>query len=515
MPRPLNFHKGFGETLPLLSRPKDESLGEADNHDLLDDGDGQRHLGLFSTSMLLTNRMVGATIFLVPASIAQDVGSVGAALSLWLVGVLLAFCGLLVWLELGCLRPRSGGEMSYLQAAYPRPYLLTTTIFASYVVFGFIGLLSPVVAENFLLAIDLTPGEWSTRFLSVGVMGLVAAIHITSRVWSVRIMNTLGMVKIVGLVVIISLGIAALFGQVSEVPDPLANFRHPFAGSSSNFSDYVVAVFKILVAFQGWNNASYVLDEIKQPRSTLKQAGVLGVGCVGILYFFTNIAYFVVASPEEISRSGVQLVALTFGKTFGSGAVRLAAALIALSTCGCLMAVSFTASRLVQILVKEGILPLSSSFGAGPKSDISSRTFMVVFGSSVVAILFIPFGDAYDIFTSVSQYYAAIISFPVVGSLFILRRQIQPTNNNIRIGSVIPLLFLAGQTCLLLAPFMFPQAEGGNVSSAWLALVMVVCSLVVGGEYWCIWLAYQQGKCDFNWDQVLGACEWHPGYVVA
>lgn len=55
-------------------------------------------------------RIIGTGIFSTPSSITEGVGSVGAALMLWVLGLALSFAGLLVWLEFGCMFPRSGGE---------------------------------------------------------------------------------------------------------------------------------------------------------------------------------------------------------------------------------------------------------------------------------------------------------------------------------------------------------------------------------------------------------------------
>ena len=74
--------------------------------------------------------MIGTGVFSVPSSIITGVGSVGAALLLWVLGIVISFCGLFVWLEFGSLFPRSGGEKVYLEVAYPRPRLLATTLFA-------------------------------------------------------------------------------------------------------------------------------------------------------------------------------------------------------------------------------------------------------------------------------------------------------------------------------------------------------------------------------------------------
>ncbi len=53
---------------------------------------------------------------------------------LWLFGLVLSFCGLLVWLELGTMIPRSGGEKVYLEAMYPRPKNLATVIYATNII---------------------------------------------------------------------------------------------------------------------------------------------------------------------------------------------------------------------------------------------------------------------------------------------------------------------------------------------------------------------------------------------
>lgn len=58
----------------------------------------------------------------------------------WLFGLALAFSGLLIWLELGCMIPRSGGEKVYLEAAYKKPKLLATVVFAvQAILLGFTG----------------------------------------------------------------------------------------------------------------------------------------------------------------------------------------------------------------------------------------------------------------------------------------------------------------------------------------------------------------------------------------
>ncbi len=83
------------------------------------------------TPNVSVGRIIGTGVFSTPSSILGSVGSVGASLMLWVLGFVLSFCGLFIWLELGTMFPRSGGEKVYLEAVYQRPKHLATFVFAA------------------------------------------------------------------------------------------------------------------------------------------------------------------------------------------------------------------------------------------------------------------------------------------------------------------------------------------------------------------------------------------------
>ena len=91
----------------------------------------RRQIGTVSAAFLIFNRIIGTGIFSTPSSILGSVGSVGASLMLWVLGFVLSFCGLFIWLEFGTMFPRSGGEKVYLEAVYRKPKYLVTVIFAA------------------------------------------------------------------------------------------------------------------------------------------------------------------------------------------------------------------------------------------------------------------------------------------------------------------------------------------------------------------------------------------------
>jgi len=89
-----------------------------------------RYLGVTSCTLLIVGRIIGTGIFSTPSSILSSVGSVGASLMLWVLGFLLSFCGLFIWLEFGTMFPRSGGEKVYLEVVYRKPKYLATVVFS-------------------------------------------------------------------------------------------------------------------------------------------------------------------------------------------------------------------------------------------------------------------------------------------------------------------------------------------------------------------------------------------------
>jgi hypothetical protein len=69
-----------------------------------------RNLGWSSAYILIMSRVIGSGIFATPGAIVQSVGSIGITLLLWVAGALIAWLGLAISLEYGCMLPRSGGE---------------------------------------------------------------------------------------------------------------------------------------------------------------------------------------------------------------------------------------------------------------------------------------------------------------------------------------------------------------------------------------------------------------------
>ncbi|MCJ1370174.1 hypothetical protein MMC20_001386 [Loxospora ochrophaea] len=450
-----------------------------------------RHLGLYSTTFLIIGRIIGTGIFSTPSSITSSVGSVGAALMLWVLGFALSICGLCVWLEFGCMLPRSGGEKVYLEAVYKRPRYLATIVFSTQaIVLGFTASGCTVFASNVLVAANHEVTEWAEKGIAIAVIFFVTLVHIFIPHWGVRLMNVLGTLKIVILLFIVVTGWVVLSGRVSRIPDPHANFRasSSFAGSSHSGYEYATALFKVLNTYTGWTNASYVLNEVKRPVRTLKIAGPLGLGVCGVLYMLANVAYYSAATPKELESTGITVAAFFFGQVFGRAAERAVAALVCLSAIGNVLTVTFSQSRVNQELAKEGVIPFPRFWASTWPFGSPSSGLLLHFIPSFIIIVAVPFGDAYNFILDVEGYPGSIIALLVVVGLFILRWKAPDVPRPFKAWWPLCVFFLAAQVFLLVAPFLRPPGGKGDTSLPyWLYPVVGIVVYVVAVVYWFCW----------------------------
>lgn len=219
--------------------------------------DDSQKIGICGAVFLILNKMIGTGIFSTPASIFVATGSVGVSLMLWVIGGLITFCGVSVFLEFGLAIPKSGGEKNYLERVYRRPYLLATCVLLSQMVLlGFSSGNSLAFGRYVLRASGSTIGDgWEARGIAIGLITFSVLLHSTLPKWGIRLFNVLGLFKVVLLLFIICSGFAALAGHRRvENPRKFANAfaleRGPNYGGGGVY-EYATAILNIVYSFKG------------------------------------------------------------------------------------------------------------------------------------------------------------------------------------------------------------------------------------------------------------------------
>lgn len=234
-----------------------------------------------SAYILVISRVIGSGIFATPGVIVKSVGSVGLSLSLWLVGALIAACGLAVGLEYGCMLPRSGGDKVYLEFVYRKPRFLASTLVATQaVLLGFTASNCIVFAQYTLYAFNIGPSDGLQKSLAVLLLTLITLVHGCCPRAGIKIQDFLGWIKVILVIFMILSGLLVVVFQ----PHGIVGTGHHFPtgadlwkGTDWSLGTMSTSLFKVFYSFAGLNNVNNVMNEVRDPVRTLKSVSIVAL----------------------------------------------------------------------------------------------------------------------------------------------------------------------------------------------------------------------------------------------
>ncbi|XP_038046051.1 Y+L amino acid transporter 2-like isoform X2 [Patiria miniata] len=311
------------------------------------------HLSLFSAAAINVGSVVGSGLFISPKGVVAGCGSVGLSMVMWLVCGLISLLGAQCFAEIGAMLPQSGGTFSYLHVmfgdlvaflymwgkvvlALPASCALIALLFAEYS-------LQPFFDVNPLCSLP-KEAVWCLAIFSLCV---ATAVNFHSARLATRVNNVLAICKVASLLIITIAGFVALFQGKTD------NFQDAFRGST--YDSLGGALYNGLYSYAGWYAIGLVGGEIKKPEKNLPRAVYLSVLLIIAIVIPTNIAYFVVLSPEEMMQADA--VAMTFGSKALGKASFLMPVSVALATLGSLNSSLFSYARLYQAAAAKNHLP--------------------------------------------------------------------------------------------------------------------------------------------------------------
>ena len=133
------------------------------------------------------------------------------------------------------------------------------------------------------------------------------------------------------------------------------HFSMPAARTSTTpiFFQFFVSLFFIYVAYSGWNAATYVAEELKQPARTLPLSLAWGTALVAALFIGLNVL-FIYAVPLEKMKGEVAVGALAATYLFGPAVAGAFSAAMALSLLATVNAMVTIGPRVYYAMAKNG-----------------------------------------------------------------------------------------------------------------------------------------------------------------
>lgn len=248
--------------------------------------------GTYTAISVVVANMIGTGVFTSLGFQIADIKSVFVLLMLWVVGGVTALCGALTYAELGAALPRSGGEYNFLSRIYhPGAGFISGFVSASIGFAAPIALAALTFGSYLASAVPVLPPVW----LATGLILVLTAVHARTHASSGLLQRSFTTLK-VALILLFCLAALAL------VDAPQFTSLVPATGELSGMVSRAFAVSLIYVsyAYTGWNAATYITSELKDPQRTLPRVLAAGTGIVMVAYVALNFAFLYAAPMAEL-----------------------------------------------------------------------------------------------------------------------------------------------------------------------------------------------------------------------
>lgn len=311
----------------------------------------KRSLSLYGLTMIAIGCTIGSGIFRTPGHVALHVHAPDYVIWLWMLGGVVALAGALTFAEMGGMFPGAGGLYVYLREAYGD---LVGFLYGWFILFcstaGAIAALALVCAEH-LCYLYAPNGDTSWELpLAAGIIVVLTIVNLFGVGIGEWIANLFGGAKLIGLVMIIGAGMFFANPQVEA-----ANAASTFVNTQPEnlMSALALGFIGVLWSYGGWQHASYMAGETKNPQRTVPRAMILGAIVITLVYVLANVAYMRLLPLEQIAHSKtVAADAMNHVTPLGG---TLMALLIALSTFGSIGIYSVTSPRMYYAMAKDGV----------------------------------------------------------------------------------------------------------------------------------------------------------------
>lgn len=304
-----------------------------------------RRLGPFDATMIVMGGIIGAGIFVNPSVVARQVHTPTLILGAWLIGGVIALIGAFVYAELAVLRPRVGGQYAYLRDAYHPmvAFLYGWTLLLVIQTGGMAG--AAIIFGRYFRELSGLPiPEAAMAAITLGILTAINCFGIRA---GSNVQCTLMLTKLGAIAILIG------FGWMIVAPADGLTSSSPVA-SGNTWQGFAAAMVPVLFAYGGWQTASFVSGEMREPRRDLPRGLFIGVAGVIVVYVLVTYVCLHALGPGGLASTSTP-ASEVMRRALGSRGAKLIACGIAISTVGFLSQSILTAPRVYYAMARDGV----------------------------------------------------------------------------------------------------------------------------------------------------------------
>jgi basic amino acid/polyamine antiporter, APA family len=333
-------------------------------------------LGLFSVISFVIANMVGTGVFTSLGFQLMGIHNSLAILILWAVGGLLAFCGALVYGELGSTMPRSGGEYHYLSKIYhPSVGFLSGWISLT------VGFSAPVALACMAMAgyIHSVVPAFNPTVFALCVLTVITLVHSFSINTGSKFQNVFTIFKILLILVFVVAGFVLI-----DTPQPVNADFSSFKMGDLIDKNFAQSLIFVTYAFSGWNAAAYIAGDIKNPQRNLPKSLFISTIAVTAAYLLLNYV-FLYSAPKADLAGQVEVGFISANVIFGETGGVVMALLISILLVSTISSMVFVGPRVSQVMGEDYKLLKPLAFKT--KNQIPINAIWLQYAISAVLIV--------------------------------------------------------------------------------------------------------------------------------
>jgi APA family basic amino acid/polyamine antiporter len=381
----------------------------------------RRAIGPGVLTVFVVGDILGAGIYALVGEVGAEVG--GAIWAAFLAAFALAVFTAFAYAELVSKYPRAAGAALYTNQAFGLPFVTFMVAFA-------------VMSSGLASASTLSrafAGDYLKEFVDVPLVAaalvfivVVAAINLRGIAESVQINVVLTAVEVIGLVLILAVGVAAL-GEGSAEFSRNGDFKE----GESVFFLIVGGATLAFYAMIGFEDSVNVAEEVKRPSSAYPRALLLGIAIAGTLYLLVTLAASAVVPTGQLAGSDAPLLEVVEVGPLGIPA-KLFSFIALMAVANSALINMIMASRIVYGMAEERIV--SRVFG---RILPSRRTpWVAIAFTTALAMALISTGDLSTLADTAVVLLLAVFALVNVAALVLRRDPVE--HEHFRAPSVFP-----------------------------------------------------------------------------
>lgn len=420
---------------------------------MIEDNKLERKLGLFPATNIVVANMIGAGVFTTAGLLMAGLGDPMLMLSLWLIGGIIALCGAMSYGELGAAMPGAGGEYLFLSrlfsplagflsgwvsfiVGFSAPIAASAMGFSEYIFKAFPSLMAAADGSELLSAV------WLGKIMSVSVILIFTIIHYRGIKTGAKIQNLLTIVKVGIMVLLIVAGFASGRGDMGNFTEP-ASALTGFPGMKT----IGLSLMWIMFAYSGWNAATYIGSELKNPLKTLPGSLLWGTLIVMVLYLGVNALFVYGIHPEDM-KGVIAVGGLATIRLFGQSAGTFFSLMIAFALFSSLSAFIIIGPRVYYSMAKDGLFFKAVS-KVHTRFRVPSNAILL---QSVIAIIYVLSGTFDQILTYMGF---SLGIFPLLAVAGVFRQRLNnPTAPRLPGFPVTQIIYLGAGVMILVLSYL-------------------------------------------------------------